>query len=321
MEGGYDCELVDKPPSAVQHECPVCLLVLREPYQVSCCGYGFCKACIEIIKDSSKPCLCCKTENFDHFHDKRLKRSLSDLKVCCIKGSEGCDWVGELGDLDEHLNSDPLQEKQLKGCKFVKIQCLHCSSLIKRSDILAHQANCPKRPFSCEYCEVYESYYEDVITNHWPLCSHYPVKCPNKCGKTLQRQYIDNHVAKSCPLTIINCDFSYVGCDKMLARKDMSAHLNGSTVTHLFMQVAHYKKNVLKLEGENCQLREQMMEYQQMLLGCEEKLKRLEEELKPKVEGLVKDLQALLQPKKKEAKRRWKVEKVIVSQICTMIQH
>ena len=58
-----------------------------------------------------------------------------------------------------------------------------------------------------------------------------------------------------------------------------------------------------------------------MLLGCEEKLKRLEEELKPKVEGLVKDLQALLQPKKKEAKRRWKVEKVIVNQICTMIQH
>ena len=54
-QGGYDCELVEKPPSSVQHECPVCLLVLREPYQVSCCGYCFCKAYIENIKDSSKP--------------------------------------------------------------------------------------------------------------------------------------------------------------------------------------------------------------------------------------------------------------------------
>jgi hypothetical protein len=134
------------------------------------------------------------------------------------------------------------------------------------------------------------------------------VKCPNECGKTQQRQYIDNHIAKNCPLTVIDCDFSFVGCDKRLARKDMPAHLNGNTVTHLSMQVAHYKMNVLRLEGDNCQLREQIMEYQQTLLGCEDKLKTLEQELKPKVEKLTQDLQILLQPKRKEAKRRWKVE-------------
>ena len=306
-QGGYDCELVDKPPSAVQHECPVCLLVLREPYQVSCCGYGFCKACIDKIKDSDKPCPCCKTENFEHFHDKRLKRSLSDLKVCCGKGSEGCTWIGELCDLDEHLNSNPLQERQLEGCEFAEIQCHFCSILVKRLDIATHQANCPKRPYSCEHCEAYESNYEDVVTNHWPLCSRYPVKCPNKCGKTLQRQYLDSHTANSCPLTVVDCDFKFVGCDKRLLRRDMPAHLNSSTVTHLSMQVAHYKKDMLRLEGENCQLREQMMEYQQNLLGCEDKVKKLEQELKPKVEKLAQDLQILLQPKRKEAKRRWKV--------------
>lgn len=307
-QGGYDCELVDKPPSVVQHECPVCLLVLREPCQVSCCGHAFCKVCIEKNKESSKTCPRCRAEDFHHFHDKRLKRSLSDLKVCCIKGTEGCKWVGELGDLDDHLNSEPLQERQLKGCEFVEIQCLHCSALIKRIDIPTHQDNCPKRPFTCEYCEVYKSYYEDVVNNHHPLCGHYQVKCP-KCGKSLQRQYLDNHLAKSCPLTVIDCDFSFVGCDKRLARRDMSAHHNSSSVTHLSMQVAHYKRNVLRLEGENCQLREQMMEYQQMLLGCEDKLRKLEQELKPKVEKLTQDLQILLQPKKKEAKRRWRVRK------------
>ena len=302
-QGGYDCEFVDKPPSTVQHECPVCLLVLREPYQVSCCGYGFCRACIEKITDSNKPCPCCKTENFDHFHDKRLKRSLSDLKVCCIKGSEGCGWIGEFGDLDEHLNSNPLQEKQLKGCEFVQIHCLHCSILIKRLDIPTHQANCPKRPFSCEHCEVYESYHEDVTINHWPLCSHYPVQC-SKCNKTIQRQYLDSHIANSCPFTIINCNFNFVGCDKRLPRKEMSTHLNSSTVTHLSLQVAHYKKNILRLQGENCQLREQMMEYQQLLFGCDERLKKLEQELKPKVDRQTQDLQI---PKQKEAKQRWKV--------------
>ena len=105
--------------------------------------------------------------------------------------------------------------------------------------------------------------YEDVITNHWPLCGHYPVQCPQKCGKTLQRQYLDNHIANSCPLIVIDCDFKFVGCDKRLPCKDMHAHLNSSTVTHLSMQVAHYKKDMLRLEGENYQLREQKMEYQQ----------------------------------------------------------
>ena len=45
-----------------------------------------------------------------------------------------------------------------------------------------------------------------------------------------------------------------------------------------------------------------------MLLGCMDKLKKLEQEINPKVERLMQDLQILLQPKRKEAKQRWKVE-------------
>lgn len=47
QEGGFDCEFEEKPSKGVQSECPVCLLVLRKPYQVTCCGYGFCRVCIE----------------------------------------------------------------------------------------------------------------------------------------------------------------------------------------------------------------------------------------------------------------------------------
>ena len=52
IHGGFECEFTEKPPKAVQSECPVCLLVLREPYQAMCCGYSFCKVCIEKIKES-----------------------------------------------------------------------------------------------------------------------------------------------------------------------------------------------------------------------------------------------------------------------------
>ena len=49
-EEGFDCEFVKKPSSDIQSECPVCLQVICEPYQVDCCGYVFCQVCIKHIK-------------------------------------------------------------------------------------------------------------------------------------------------------------------------------------------------------------------------------------------------------------------------------
>ena len=249
-EGGYDCELVDKPPKEVQTECPVCLLVLKEPNQVSCCGYAFCKMCIEKIKRCNQPCPCCMGEVFNHFHDKRLKRSLSGLKVSC---SIDCPWVGELNDLDEHLNKNPTNEEQLKGCKHVKIECLYCAELIKRSEIETHQENCPKRPFSCDHCKDYDSTYEDVTTNHWSECNYYPLSCPNMCGQVIPRQNLKIHMDNNCPLTTIECEFKFAGCEERLPRKDMPAHLWDNTATHLSLQATyfryglHYNRNCISL--------------------------------------------------------------------------
>ena len=97
QEGGYECDFVEKPPEALQSECPVCLLVLRKPYQTTCCGHVFCQACIEQVQANNDHCPCCQAETFDIFEDKRLKRSLSGFKVHCTNKQEGCQWMGELG--------------------------------------------------------------------------------------------------------------------------------------------------------------------------------------------------------------------------------
>ena len=261
-EGGFDCEFVEEPPEKfIQSECPVCLQILRDPYQVSCCGYSFCRACIERIKTTNKPCPTCKEEKFDTFRDKRLRRSLCGCVVFCNHKQEGCKWKGELGQLDNHLNLSPQPDKQLEGCEYSEIECIYCSELTKRCNINVHQTDhCPKRPFSCEYCHSYESHYEDVINNHWPVCGYHPVQCPNECGTFPQRQALDNHVTSDCPKTVIDCDFHYVGCDVRLYRKDMPAHLNENLVTHMSLQAASYKQlqaKVNKLESENKTLKHQ----------------------------------------------------------------
>ena len=224
--GGYDCEFVEKPPKVVQSECPVCLQTIREPYQVDCCGYAFCQVCIEQVKAANKPCPCCKAEEFNKFEDKRLKRTLYEFKVYCANKDQGCQWVGELGQLDNHLNSDPSREKQLEGCQFTGVKCCYCSELIQRTSVQVHQGEqCLRRPFRCKYCKDFDSTYKDVTTNHWPVCGYYPVQCTNKCGKTITRQNLKDHVSNDCPLTTVNCEFNHVGCKAKLPRKDIMVHL------------------------------------------------------------------------------------------------
>ena len=263
IQGGYDCEFVEKPPKVVQSECPVCLLVLKEPYQATCCGYSFCRVCIERIKVRNIPCPCCKADEFDHFPNKGLQRSLYEFKVKCINKDQDCQWMGELGQLDSHLNLKPTEDKQLQGCRFVQIQCRYCSELSQRLNIEVHQnEQCPKRSFSCDYCGNFESTYEDVTTNHWPICDKYLVPCPNNCGETLQQQNMDSHTREECPLTVIDCDFKHVGCEVGIARKDMPEHLTKNLVAHVSLLTVSHKR----LEEENKQLKTQVVKLEQSLL-------------------------------------------------------
>ena len=281
-EGGFDCEFVEKPPKAVQSECPVCLLVLREPYQATCCGYGFCRVCIERVRAENKPCPCCNAEKFDSFEDKGRKRLLNEYQVHCTNKKLDCQWVGELGELENHLNSNPPLDKQLEGCQLTQVQCLHCFQPIQRSDIGVHQNDqCLKRPFACEYCKDHDSTYEDVTTKHWPVCGSYPVQCPNECSdETMERQSLNSHIANDCPLAVVDCDFKGVGCEVRLPRKDLATHLSDGLVAHVSLQT----KQLMSLKEENKQLK--MLQVAKQLVD----LKEENGQLKSQVATLTKEL-------------------------------
>ena len=153
----------------------------------------------------------------------------------CVHRKSGCEWTGELRELDRHLNLNPAElGKQLVGCEFAAIACTHCHEYFQRRHVNAHETeSCPQRPFSCDHCEDYGSVYEDVVNNHWPVCKCYPVPCPNECGVSLERQNMEAHVNTVCPLTVVNCDFHYAGCEVQSVRKDMPTHLAESLVTHI----------------------------------------------------------------------------------------
>ena len=261
---GYECEFVEPPPKQFQSECSICLQILREPRLIDCCGHNYCEACIERVGKDGKPCPLCNEPGFTTMANKGLKRTLHEFRVYCPHRLRGCEWESELGKLDEHLNSDPLPERQLKGCPFAVIECLHCKEGIRRDKIAGHQLErCPQRPYTCEYCAEYKSTFEDVAHSHWPECKCFLLPCPNECtpsGSGLQRQCLDQHVKEECPLTVVQCELHHAGCKVTLPRKDMADHMNKDSIAHISLLAAEnhrLSKRLLEKEEQICLLTQQ----------------------------------------------------------------
>ena len=75
------------------------------------------------------------------------------------------------------------------------------------------------------------------------------------CGLKFSRKNVrdlESHVANDCPLTIIDCEYKCVGCDKKVLRKDMDAHLDENIAQHLLLQAAEQRKvaNSIKLSDQ-----------------------------------------------------------------------
>ena len=241
---GYSCKFETKPPDDIPTECPVCLLVLREPFQLMCCGNVFCKACIKEVLQNKSVCPTCKKEQPKCFRDKRLKQTLHGYRVTCNEGSgrSFCDWVGELGQLDAHLNLDPPSEKQLKGCRFAEIKCQFCHKLFQRRYLNNHQLkDCLKRPFKCKHCG-HKDTHENGMTIHVPVCPKHPVPCPN-CKHTYERQNLEHHVNEKCSLTLVPCDYHVVGCGAKPARQDMQDHIKKEMMAHVSLLQQHLKQH------------------------------------------------------------------------------
>ena len=159
LQGGFECIFLKDPPEHLQTECSVCLCVLREPYLLDCCGYSFCKSCIEPIKSEKKPCPLCAVHFTTCIPDKRLQRTLNDFQVYCSHKEEGCEWAGQLANLAQHLNVNPLHEaERLSGCQLTSLDCKHCGECFQRRELVYHETSvCSQRPYSCEYCRDFLS--------------------------------------------------------------------------------------------------------------------------------------------------------------------
>ncbi len=235
-QSGYECEFIQPAPTLIQTECSICLLILREPYLVGCCGHNYCKVCTEQVRAKSMPCPLCGEQEYGVLPNKGLQRSLNELQVQCSKKSLGCQWTGELGAFSGHMKESYNAYTQLEGCSYVEVECKHgCGGRFIRKLVSNHQdEKCPQRPFCCDYCRDYKSIQADVVYRHWPVCKAYPLRCPNQCTVyAIERENMENHLENDCPLKVVDCDFQYAGCTVSLPRQELASHMSDTYIQHM----------------------------------------------------------------------------------------
>ena len=153
---GYDYEFVDIPPESL--ECSICLLTLRDPHVVSCCGNHFCYSCINRISNNNSPCPLCNLPGFTTLLHKGVAREVNALKIYCPNKPQGCDWQGELGQVEKHLN--PEKESRARGCGFVMVECRYkCGNKFRRWMIARHETEeCPRRPMEVQVAQLMKKF-------------------------------------------------------------------------------------------------------------------------------------------------------------------
>ena len=216
-------------PLKDEYVCSVCLELLREPHLTSCCGQHFCKSCLENVLARGMRCPLCN-QDFAAIIDRRIEREIRSLKVRCRYKSEGCDWVGNLRDLRDHLDA----KTGPRRCLFSKLPCPKgCGQNIRHTDLNDHlQKDCPKRDSICEYCG--ERLFYDELNKHWGQCEKFPVSCPNGCEQRIPRNTLLLH-QQHCPHQCVSCEFANIGCTEKVKRKDLVQHMQENTQKHLGM--------------------------------------------------------------------------------------
>ena len=264
--GGYDHKFVEK-DTAEKYACPICTKVLRDARLTECCGQHYCDSCLREWLQLGRTCPNCRTAGYQSILNRQMIREINELQIHCTNRKKKCTWVGPLGDLQDHHQSDD-------GCEYEEVQCLKsgyvlvggwwkeqkCKKKIERRLMDHHEMECLYRDYICKYCGITDTY--DAIAgtgkimkeqhkgygvrthnphcpqppgNHYDKCTHFLLECPNKCGeKELKRKDMETHL-EVCPLQPLDCLYKDAGCTYKALRKDMESHIHNSTQEHLFM--------------------------------------------------------------------------------------
>ena len=223
---GYDYQFFEPGgPSDIQ-KCPICHLVVRNAYQVNCCGKILCEGCLMRLCEFSDKCPMCRESIGDkYFKDTKSTREINHLKVFCDYKRTGCEWSGQLSDIESHKDK----------CLYQSVSCIDCEQAVLKLDLMKHMTlDCFLRKHNCPLCHVQDTYL-NITSKHQSVCPEVLVECSNHdCTQSIKRRQISSHI-ETCPKQVIKCPFSHMGCDFWSVRENLATHIENTVASHVDM--------------------------------------------------------------------------------------
>ncbi|XP_077979650.1 TNF receptor-associated factor 6-like [Glandiceps talaboti] len=278
---GYDAVFV--PDIDKKYSCPVCLAALRDTVQTRC-GHRFCQTCLTRVCRNRKY-VKCPVDNtwfdsdIDVFDDVAMRREVLSLMVLCRYYGDGCDWKGELRELEEHC---PI-------CPFEQLTCPNiCGDMFLRKFREKHLKECPRRPIHCKHCSE-NMIFKDLTRHELLVCPRFPVSCA-LCGQGgILRDDIPKHIDTqdgSCPNSVVPCTFEHIGCHAQVKRCELGNHCEEATTLHLSLlsslvcqqqlqlqntqvELLETREKYMTLSGEHSQLTLKLKE-KELMINCQE---------------------------------------------------
>ena len=123
------------------------------------------------------------------------------MKIKCDNTDNGCEWIGELHALGEHLSA----------CDY---SFLSCPNKCDGGDKILHKnmekhkmEECPRRQYICPHCEE-SGEYEERTTTHLEECPLVKILCSNDgCPCLIARCELTSH-CDECEFEMVPCKYA-----------------------------------------------------------------------------------------------------------------
>ena len=246
-----------------------------------------CLRCEGIMKDASisnigeQLCVCCKRE--DEIHPSaNVRNTILSLKCVCPLSKRGCEWLGRLEIVENHLTT----------CGHVYESCqLLCGVVTTRDEMGRHvREECSQREETCLHCSGVHKVCEMV--EHVKACEKVFVLCELGCGTRVRRESILFHLPSECSEESVVCPYEKYRCEVVgLKRRELKQHLEENWRTHTELKL-------IDLE----------VKFEESRLGFSKIMKK-NELLEKKVESLENEIQSLKEDVqvRHESKVKWTI--------------
>ena len=233
--------------------CEICHGVLKECLTTSCCLHSFCDSCLQQARGFKNSCPSCRADHFQTTEDKKTDRLVGSLKVRCRFSVRGCEWQGELSEVEKsHIE---------RNCPFALVKCpLGCDGKVERKDVDAHSADeCPKRLVAC-------------------------LQCGHKRVWDEFRDHLDDR--GQCPMEYISCMFQDFGCKEKVRRCEMDDHNISGVHAHVLMIAETYRMEMQSLQAEVSVLKSEVQEKERTVEELKGEVCTLQESLQSCVSSI-----------------------------------